>query len=325
MHKFKAYPIMVKPIFKKRPWGGRNLSALLKTPKGKIGEVWFFSDQKDTRSIISNGKYKGKKLGALITEHSKEILGTKLTKKYGKHFPLLIKFLDSNEALSVQVHPNDKYAEKHENCWGKTELWYVVKAKPGAKIWAGFNKNLDHKTLRACVFDDVIKGNLQEYASKAGDVFYSPTGTVHARGKGNLVMEIQQNSDITYRLYDWGRLVNGKPRELNVKKALAVVNASKTSVKINQKFLKGGGLLRRPIADCPYFRAAEILALETKKYMYGFVGPSLITLLAGDLKLSTEGNSYIFSKGETVLIPAVLKSMVLEFSKGNHIIVTEIK
>ncbi|MDF2923263.1 MAG: mannnose-6 phospate isomerase [Paenibacillaceae bacterium] len=221
----KPYPLQFQPEFKERVWGGRNLERYgFAMPEGQIGEAWTIGDHPNGTTKVMNGELAGQGLDAVRENYGKEFFGVKgFSEKTGR-FPLLIKLLDCQDDLSVQVHPNDDYDNLPAGELGKTEMWYVLDAKPGAKIIYGLNPGVTREELAAKIAQNRITDSLYEVPVAAGDTFYIPAGTVHALCSGVLVAEIQQNSDTTYRLYDYNRLgLDGKPRDLHVEDSLNVI------------------------------------------------------------------------------------------------------
>ncbi|MGB0789573.1 MAG: type I phosphomannose isomerase catalytic subunit, partial [Marinirhabdus sp.] len=231
------YPLTFRPILKHKVWGGKKLNrSLHKKGEGTIGESWELSTVPNNISVIAHGAWVGKNLMQLIKTHKAKILGNHVFNTYGIHFPLLFKFIDANDALSVQLHPNDALAKKRHNSFGKTEMWYIIQADAGAKIIAGFTKNTTVPEYKKHLANNTITEILQYETAKKGDTFFIAPGTVHAIGKGILLAEIQQTSDVTYRIYDWDRPgSDGKMRELHTHLALEAINFKKTQTKIAYK------------------------------------------------------------------------------------------
>ena len=246
-------PLFFDPIYKSIIWGGRNLERIFNRslPEGKVAESWEISNHGKDNSIITNGEFKGKSLNELLNKFGSKLVGKKCS---SERFPLLIKLIDANDKLSVQVHPDNEYAKIHDNDLGKTEMWYIIDAKPNAKLICGVKSGTTKKQ-----FEEAIKNNtLNEYLNyvdvKKGDTIFIPSGTVHAILDGIVIAEIQQNSDTTYRVYDWGRVgKDGKPRELHVEKALDVINFEyKGSVeKVSTK--KEEGFEHTSLINCKFF------------------------------------------------------------------------
>jgi mannose-6-phosphate isomerase len=302
----KIYPLQFEPILKERIWGGEKLKAILNKPitSNIAGESWELSTVEGDISVIANGNLKGKSLVEIIDESPVEVLGTSVYKRFGKQFPLLFKYLDAREDLSIQVHPNDELAKKRHNSFGKTEMWYIMQADEDARIIVGFKEksnsneyleNLKNKTLLS-ILDDV--------KVKEGDVFFLETGTVHAIGAGLVVAEIQQTSDITYRLYDFDRVdAQGSTRELHVDLALEAINYDKVETyraydkKINHS---------NTIVDCPYF-TTNFIPLDGVQAVKK-TGGSFTVYMCVDGKFELVYNDAIFKykKGDTILIPAAM-------------------
>lgn len=221
----KPYPLLFKPEMKERVWGGRNLEQFgLELPDGPIGEGWMIGDHPNGTTRVVNGELAGLGLDQIREQYGKDFFGAKGFSEKNGRFPLLIKLLDCQDDLSVQVHPNDHYDRLPQGELGKTEMWYILDAKPGAKIIYGLNDGVTREQLAQAIAENRILDSLREVPVEAGDSFYIPAGTVHALGAGVLVAEIQQNSDSTYRLYDYDRLgLDGKPRELHIEDSLNVI------------------------------------------------------------------------------------------------------
>ena len=216
------YPLLFKPNLHSIVWGGHQLKGWKGMPKDNepIGESWEISAVPTSPSVIANGEYAGQKLTDLVEKYPNEILGKKNAEHYNNKMPLLVKFIDAERDLSIQVHPNDKMAQREHGKLGKTEMWYVLDAKPGAYLYAGFKKQLTADEYKTMVEDGTICDALAKHEVKKGDVFFLPAGRVHAICGGILLAEVQQSSDVTYRIYDYKRLgMDGKPRELHTELA----------------------------------------------------------------------------------------------------------
>lgn len=306
------YPLQFEPILKERIWGGEKLKTLLDKPvASKItGESWELSTVEGDVSIISNGDLKGKSLTDLINESPNEILGTEVYKRFGNQFPLLFKYLDAREDLSIQVHPNDKLAKERHNSFGKTEMWYVVQADADSRIIVGFKEdsnkeeyleNLEKKTL-VSILDDV--------KAKSGDVFFLETGTVHAIGAGLVVAEIQQTSDITYRLYDFDRVdAAGNKRELHVDLALDAINYKKVDTYKEYSKVENES---NAVVECPYFTTNFIPLNGVAQVIKEGKSFTTYMCIEGDFEIKIQNQVYHYKKGDTVLIPAVLREMSLQ-------------
>lgn len=235
------YPFKFRDVYKSYIWGGRNLEVLGKIlPEGKVSESWEASCHEDGLSIIDNGEFSGKTLCEVIKEKGKEILGEHIYKIYGDKFPILIKFIDANDRLSVQVHPNDEYARKYEdNCLGKNEMWYIIDAKPKSRLICGLKDGINKEEFKRACDEERVEECLNYIEVGKGDIINIPSGTVHAIGDGLLIAEIQQSSNVTYRIYDYNRKdSNGNKRQLHLSKALEVIDFNKSSSKQKYKGIK---------------------------------------------------------------------------------------
>jgi mannose-6-phosphate isomerase len=309
--KTKFYPLQFYPIFKERIWGGTKLKTVLnKSIVSEItGESWELSTVEGDVSIVSNGDLKGNSLNDLINTDPEAILGTKVYKRFGKQFPLLFKYLDAREDLSIQVHPNDALAKKRHNSFGKTEMWYVLHAEENARIIVGFKKQSNAAEYLKNLKNKTLLSILEDVKVKSGDVFFLETGTVHAIGAGLVVAEIQQTSDITYRLYDFDRVDDkGNSRELHVDLALDAINYNKIETHKKYDSIQNQS---NPIVDCPYF-TTNFLPLK------GLVSVNktgttftVYMCVEGDFEIEYEGAKFQFKKGDTILIPAAMKTFVL--------------
>jgi len=307
----KLYPLQFEPILKERIWGGQKLKTILNKPiiSDITGESWELSTVEGDVSIVANGEYKGKSLTELIDDNPNEILGTKVYERFGKQFPLLFKYLDAREDLSIQVHPNDELAKKRHNSFGKTEMWYVMQADKDARIIVGFKENSNANDYLENLKNKTLLSILDSVKVEQGDVFFLETGTVHAIGAGLVIAEIQQTSDITYRLYDFDRVdAAGNQRELHVDLALEAINYNKvdTHKKYDRKPNQSNA-----VVDCPYF-TTNFLPLDGE-ISVDKIGNTFTAYMCvdGSFELECEGTKFEYIKGDTILIPAALKTFVL--------------
>ncbi|MFB0845279.1 type I phosphomannose isomerase catalytic subunit [Paenibacillus oleatilyticus] len=311
----KPYPLQCKPEFKERVWGGRALEQFgLELPEGKIGEGWMIGDHPNGTTTVANGELAGMGLDQIREQYGSEFFGSKGFSEKNGRFPLLIKLLDCQDDLSVQVHPNDHYERLPQGELGKTEMWYILDAKPGAKIIYGLKDGVTREQLAEAIEQNRILDCLNEVTAEAGDSFYIPAGTVHALGAGVLVAEIQQNSDSTYRLYDYDRLgLDGKPRELHIEDSLNVIayeNSGATYMKTN---LNASGewltLARSPFFVTEKGRVEGNWPLQTSSESFVIhiicEGTGSIRWADGELNVKP---------GECYLLPANLGSYSLEGS-----------
>lgn len=308
----KIYPLQFEPILKERIWGGEKLKTVLNKPiTSKItGESWELSTVEGDVSVVANGELKGKSLTELINDLPDEILGTAVYKRFGKQFPLLFKYLDAREDLSIQVHPNDELAKERHNSFGKTEMWYIMQADQDARIIVGFKEDSGKEEYLQNLNNKSLTSILDDIKAQAGDVFFLETGTVHAIGAGLVVAEIQQTSDITYRLYDFDRKdAQGNTRELHVDLALDAINYNK--VDTYKKYDKAENE-SNVIVDCPYFTTNFIPLNGEKKVGKNGESFTVLMCIEGDFEITIENETYPYQKGDTVLIPAAIQKYSLK-------------
>ncbi len=285
--------VKLSPAFKDYLWGGTKLRDIYHKPCDFdiIAESWELSAHPDGTSVIASGQYKG----MLFTEYLEKIGSSALGTKYdaNKDFPLLIKLIDAKQNLSVQVHPDDAYALQHENGYGKTEMWYVIDAEPGAGLYVGFDRDVSREEVAQRIKDNTIMEVLDFHPTKPGDVFFIPAGTVHAIGAGNLICEIQQSSNSTYRLYDYDRRDKfGNPRELHLDKALDVLNYHKYEP------IPFAGKV-----SCKYFNVSFVDVEGKQQIKLTNESFYSITCIKGSGNLAM-GETMSINSGETVFIPA---------------------
>lgn len=307
----KLYPLQFEPILKERIWGGEKLKTLLHKPitSNITGESWELSTVEGDVSIVANGEWKGKSLTEIINSFPDEILGTAVHTRFGKQFPLLFKYLDAREDLSIQVHPNDELAKKRHNSFGKTEMWYIMQADDNARIIVGFKENSNAEEYLENLKNKTLLSILDDVKVKSGDVFFLETGTVHAIGAGLVVAEIQQTSDITYRLYDFDRVdANGNTRELHVDLALEAINYNKVETK---KSYTTNSNQSNTVVDCPYFTTNFIPldgAISVSKSGESF---TVYMCVEGSFEIEYNYSKTQYIKGDTVLIPAAMNAFIL--------------
>jgi mannose-6-phosphate isomerase len=313
------YPLKFTPICKDKIWGGNKLNELLNKQYPELpncGESWEISGVQDEVSVVSNGFLKGNSIEELIEVYMGDLVGEKVYEKFGIEFPLLVKFIDANDNLSIQVHPNDKLSMERHDAFGKTEMWYVVQADPGAKLISGFNRKID----KAGYLKYFKNGQLEEILNyeevKAGDVFFIPAGRVHAIGKGIVVAEIQQTSDVTYRIYDFNRVDDqGNPRELHTDLAIdAIAYEYEKNYRTDYTSIVDQSV---KLVECQYF-TTNILPLTTSVErdftdLDTFV---IYTCLEGKYNLAWEDESMVVEKGESILVPAMITNFVLSVIDG---------
>jgi mannose-6-phosphate isomerase len=310
------YPIKFNPILKEKIWGGQKLKNILNKPNDapNVGESWEISDVEGDSSIVRNGALAGQSLKTLIESFKSDLVGEKNYKQFGNKFPLLIKFIDAKEDLSIQLHPNDELAAKRHNSFGKTEMWYVMQADEKSNLIVGFNqemnselylKHLENKTLPSILnFDQV----------KAGDTYFIEVGRVHAIGAGVLLAEIQQTSDITYRVYDWDRVDSeGNERDLHNDLAIDAFNFEmEDNFRVDYSKVKNQS---NEMVSCPYFKT-NYLEIENESLTKENTFDSFVIYMCveGDVTIATETASETIKAGETLLIPAILKNYIISSS-----------
>ncbi|EIW00464.1 MULTISPECIES: mannose-6-phosphate isomerase, class I [Thermoanaerobacter] len=306
-------PLKFKPIFMERIWGGTALRDKFgfDIPEGKkIGELWTISDNRTAVSVIEGGEFNGQKLSDIAYKFFEDIYGKGVNYE---RFPLLIKIIDAQDKLSVQVHPDDEYAFKYENGdSGKTEMWYIIDAKPGAKLVCGLKEGTTKEEFKRLLEEERLEECLKEIEVKPGDVVYIPSGMVHAIGEGILICEIQQNSDLTYRVYDYNRVDEfGRKRKLHIEKALDVIDFNLKTDKIIPEFkgIQGGRISH--VVKSPYFQVSIIeINEEVKIDTEGKF--NTLTAVEGNCKIDYYEGTVELKAGETVLIPASIPSYTIE-------------
>jgi mannose-6-phosphate isomerase len=302
-------PIQLRASLHETIWGGENLRALAgkDVPPGKrIGESW----ETALDAVAINQPYAGQTLGALTEEHGEALLGARAREVFGARFPLLTKFIDAQAQLSVQVHPNDEYAAAHEGGkLGKTEVWYILHAEPGAQVVYGLSHEATEDEVRRAIAANTLEAMLHGVTVQPGDVIFVPAGTVHAIGAGIALYELQEYSDITYRLYDYGRLqADGRPRELHIEQGLAVMRYQPHAMERVTPLERDG---RRILVGCRYF-VLEELALSGE--LAGTIRPTscqIITVLAGQCAIMSPAGDVTLGHGETAVLPASLGAHTL--------------
>lgn len=317
-----VYPLTFHPIFKERVWGGRKLEELYGKPLpagSPIGESWEISDRPGDASVIANGALEGKDLRWMMENHAEELLGARSASQDGR-FPLLIKILDAREKLSLQVHPP---AELAEELGGepKTEMWYVADAKPGAELYAGLKRGVTRGQFEQAIRDGSVAECFHRIRVRAGDALFLPSGRVHALGDGLVIFEVQQNSDTTYRVFDWNRVgLDGKPRPLHIKESLASINFEDfepVCVSDDQKV--AGNLKHRVLADDPLFRVTLWRSYAAGSRLCAGGKARILGVIEGQLVLehAKSGVSVALKRGEFGLAPAAMQSYQVRYGSGS--------
>jgi mannose-6-phosphate isomerase len=343
----ELYPFKFEPILKKIIWGGSEICRFkhLDVQESGIGESWEVSQVPGSVSVVANGPLKGKTLTELMELAPEALLGKKIFKRFGMEFPLLVKFIDAQADLSIQVHPNDKLARERHNSFGKTEMWYVVDAKPGSKLISGFSQQIDAEEYTRRIADNSIEEVLQTHEATQGDVFFLPAGRVHAIGAGIFIAEIQQNSNITYRLYDYNRKdAQGNERELHTELAKDAIDYQLYD-NLQTHYVPLENDLT-PLVSCPYFTTNRIYlkadesgfetirtpegskqvpmteTIEMDRSYEGFDSFVIYVCMKGEGQVQYGNDTYLdIRQGESVLLPAALNATVL--STSNELLLLE--
>ena len=304
----KWYPIKFTPIFKEKIWGGSKLKEVLgkETTLNNVGESWEISSVDENISVVSSGNLKGKSLTELIEKYKEEIVGNSVYRVFGINFPLLIKFIDAKSDLSVQLHPNDVLAKKRHNSFGKTEMWYVIQRDQDSRLVLGFNNGITATDYKKHLKEKSLPSILNDVPVSPGDAFFIQTGTIHAIGAGVLLAEIQQTSDITYRVYDWDRVdKKGKSRRLHIREALDAINFGFKGEKMVFDTIENQS---NQMVSCNYF-TTNYLSLNSDKEINNKDKDSFVVYMCIEGEAIFSG--YEFEEqiklGETVLIPAALQ------------------
>lgn len=311
----KLYPLKFAPILKKILWGGDAICKFkhLEVKEDGVGESWEISGVEGNISTVANGGLKGTTLDQLIAQYKGDLLGKSVFEKFGITFPLLIKFIDARDNLSIQVHPDDELGMKRHNSFGKTEMWYVIDAKKDAFLYSGFEKALSPDEYVKSIEDNTFVDYLAKHTVKAGDSFFLPAGRVHAIGAGTFIAEIQQTSNITYRIYDYNRKdAQGNTRELHTELAKDAIDFSVTNdYKINYQPKKNEAVL---LESCQYFTTNVLdLNKEMKRDYQNLDSFVIYICMGGSCALVDDNNETLeVNQGESILIPAQAKHMTIK-------------
>ncbi|MDI3534961.1 MAG: mannose-6-phosphate isomerase [Thermosediminibacterales bacterium] len=308
------YPLKFEPIYKEKIWGGINIGKKFQRnlcKKKRIGESWEIACRENGDSRVINGFFKNYALSELIKKYDKKLLG----RGYAR-FPLLVKIIDASQKLSVQVHPDDEYARINEDGEsGKTEMWYIIDALPGSKLVLGLKNGVCKEDFRKALEEGCLHTYLNEIEVQPGDVLYIPAGMLHAIGEGILLAEVQQNSDTTYRVYDWNRVgSDGKPRELHVDKALEVIDfeGKLNGDKVEGLEIEGTGYTKKYLIANPYFTVELLNIKENILEQTGRDKFFIYMVVEGEADIYYEDGSEHIEAGETVLIPAYMDEFKVE-------------
>jgi mannose-6-phosphate isomerase len=311
----ELYPIKFEPVLKDKIWGG---DALVKNYGKKadlsrlIGESWELSAIEDNLSVVSNGFLAGNNIEEIIEVYMGDITGEAVFEKYGNEFPLLIKFLEAKKDLSVQVHPNDQIAREKHNAYGKNEMWYILETGPSSKIYTGFNQPVTRDVFSKYLAEGNLISCLNTESIKYGDAFYTPAGRIHAIGAGTVLVEIQQTSDITYRIFDWNRNENSsQPRDLHIDLALDAIDYKAAGTCAIRKELITDKT--ENLVSCPYFHTNILHFTSLIRKDYNIIDSFILYVcVEGEFIIHWDKGAEIVTKGETVLLPAMITDVVLE-------------
>lgn len=318
------YPLKFYPILKERIWGGTKLGTLLgkELESGLIGESWELSGVAGDVSIVANGSFKGTTITDLINRFPEEILGKSVLERFGKEFPILIKFIDAQKDLSIQLHPDDELARKRHNSFGKTEMWYIMDADNEAELVIGFKEDISKETYVESLKNDTLTDLLNYENVSEGDAYFISAGKIHAIGAGILIAEIQQTSDQTYRVYDYNRKdAQGNLRELHTELSIEAISyARQDDFKISYGLETN---VSNPIVNCPYFKT-NFISLN-KNIHFDVSDRDSFTIymcIDGEILIENNFGSILIKKGETVLVPAITSHILLSTQRAKLLEIT---
>lgn len=308
------YPLKFKPLFVEKIWGGTKLNTALGMklkPQSAVGEAWMLSGVPGSPTKVSNGFLKGNELNELLEVYMDDLVGEKNFSRNKEQFPILIKFIDATDWLSVQVHPDDELAKKRGLAGGKTEMWYVIEADKGAELIAGFNRKIEKAAYLRHLKDKTLRNILNYEPVKKGDVFFMPSGRVHALGPGILLAEIQQTSDTTYRIYDWDRVDSqGRSREMHTEEALDALDFTvppSYRTQYNEALNNTVSLV-----DCPFFQTGMLYFNRPVNKDYSEIDSFVIYICTeGSAEIAWNEGKETIQRGEVLLIPATIDRIAL--------------
>lgn len=312
----KLYPLKFRPVFKEKIWGGEKIRTVLGkdfSPLENCGEAWVVSGVEGNQTVVENGFLAGNELNELVEVYLDDLVGGDVFDKHGTEFPLLIKFIDARDWLSIQVHPDDELAAKRNLGNGKTEMWYIIGADEDSQLISGFNRRVDQKTYLEYLEKNKLPEIMNFEKVKPGDVFFMPAGRVHALGPGILLAEIQQTSDTTYRIYDWDRTdEQGRSRELHIREALEAIDydvhddyKTRYNIRFNET---------NPVINCPYFTTSIIeFDIGIKKDLSALNSFVIYICVEGSVVLTDENGFRVdIGLGDAVLVPAQQENITLD-------------
>lgn len=318
MHKPQLYPLKFIPILKEKIWGGSKLSTNFNKEgdkNNKFGESWELSGVTDNISKVAEGPLKGKDLNQLIETYGSEFLGARVLRQFKGQFPLLFKFIDAAEDLSIQLHPDDALAKERHDSFGKTEMWYIMEAEEKARLLIGFNDGVDQREYAQHISENKILDIINTEAIEKGDAFFIAPGTVHAIGAGTVLAEIQQTSDITYRLYDWDRPgLDGNMRALHTEEAKAAINFDTSKPRLDYDTEENG---IATMCQSAYFNTSKITCNSKLDIDYtGLDSFKVFMCVEGEVLIDTNDTKTSLIKGETLLIPACINQVTITSENG---------
>ncbi|MEI7500669.1 MAG: type I phosphomannose isomerase catalytic subunit [Bacteroidota bacterium] len=308
------YPLKFKPVFKDKIWGGQKIRTNIGldfSPLPNCGEAWIISGVPGCQTVVSNGFLQGNELNEILEIYMDELVGERVYEMYPEEFPILVKLIDANDWLSIQVHPDDALAARRNVGRGKTEMWYILDAVQDAQLITGFNQKMNPESYLEYLKQKRLKEALNIEKVHKGDAFFIPSGRVHALGPGILLAEIQQTSDTTYRIYDWDRVDSeGKSRDLHTELALEAIDFSRVdSYRTNYKNSINN---TANLADCPFFTVnlleTDRLTLKDYSSLDSFV---MYTCIEGKSEILADGNRFSLVTGELVLFPAITEQVII--------------
>jgi mannose-6-phosphate isomerase len=317
------YPLKFKTIYKDKIWGGQKIKTYLHKDFGSLpncGETWEISGVKSDVSVVASGALEGESLADLLEQYKEELVGKKVYNHFGNIFPLLVKFIDANDDLSVQVHPDDKLAKERHNSFGKTEMWYIIEADPGSTLITGFNQEMTEQKYVDALNSGHIMDILNKETAVTDDVFFLPAGRVHTIGKGLLIAEIQQTSDITYRIYDFDRVDDkGQKRELHTEEALAAIDYKHYPEYKTQYEPQKNETVK--LVTCPYFTTNVLDFDESTSKDYSALDSFVIHVcVEGGYTVKYNNEAYAVKMGECILLPKSIDKIELETTGGFKIL-----
>ena len=320
----ELYPLKFKPILKEKIWGGKHLAYKSddKSKQNKIGESWEISGVNGSISVVEDGELRGENLNDILQHYKDKLVGQSIFERFGNEFPLLIKFIDAKENLSVQLHPDDKIAKAKHNCMGKTEMWYILNAEQDGFIIADFNKEMSQKAYLESVKDKSIQKHLKHIKVDSGDVFFIAPGLIHAIGAGVMLAEIQQTSDITYRIYDWDRVDDkGQSRELHQQEALDAIDFTSKKPKIDYAQTDNtiNKVVHNPHFKTDYLHVNQDIDLDLRQWD----SFTILINVGNDATFMHDNNLYSLKNQETYLLPAELTNISIQ-AKDSEILVVHI-